>query len=154
LKLLEVAPTALIARAILVRGGAFRAEYECLDEGKKQRFFFVANLNPENDSKIMLFTATTQIERRRKHHGNRADIVLVPLDPMTYPDIKQACVIDCESPIKRTREEFNRGVHAREYAPLGALPSTVCLRIAAAVREARTLSPTEKRLIVAENHSR
>lgn len=85
-KLFEASPSAskLTLGALLVRGGAFWATYECHNEGMKRRLHVVANQNPAGDEKILLFTATTQIGKRRKHHKNRADLVLVPLDPAIY----------------------------------------------------------------------
>jgi hypothetical protein len=146
------APSAskLLLQTILVRGGAFLADYQFLDEGIKSRFFVVANLNPAADGKIILFSATTQIVSRRKHHGSRADVVLVPLEPTTYDGVLVPCVLDCESPIKRKRADFVKGVVDRDYKPLTTVPQTVMAKIVAAVRESRTLSAAEKRLILGE----
>lgn len=79
MKLFETdAANKLVLRTLLVPGGAFQASYEFLDEGVKSRLFVVANRSPATDEKIILFSTTTQIEKRRRHHGTRADLVLVP----------------------------------------------------------------------------
>jgi hypothetical protein len=144
------APSAskLLLQTLLVRGGAFMAKYQCFVEEAKVRFFVVANLNPANDDKIILFTATTQVSKRRKHHKARADLVLVPLDPATYGGVSEKCVLDCESPIKRKREDFLKDVEDRVYTPVTTVPEDIMAKIAAAVREARTLSVAEKRLVL------
>ena len=151
MKLFEAASaTKLVLRTILVRGGAFKAKYECLDEGEKTRFFVVANFDPEGSDKLILFTATTQVSKRRKHHRARADLVLVPLDPATYNGVSEVCVLDCESPIKRKKIDFLKDVQDRKYTPVTTVPEDVMQRIANSVREARTLSPAEKRLILGD----
>lgn len=138
-----------VLRAVLVPGGAFRALYECLDEGPKNRFFFVANREPANDQTIILFSPTTQIEKRRSHHRHRADLVLVPLDSTVYPDVTSPCVIDCESWIKRKRAVFEEQALAGLYSPRTPLPLRLLAKIRAGVSASRTLSPAEKRLILA-----
>lgn len=150
MKLFEKFPPDLLLRSLLQRGAGFKAEYECLNEGPKPRFFFVANLSPETDDKLILFTSTTQEEKRRAHHGSRADEVLVVLEPSTYPDISQRCVIDCESPVKRTRSVFEQQATSRLYTPVARLPEEYQEAISAAVRNARTLSAAEKRLVLGE----
>ncbi len=126
MKLFEAASaTKLLLRTILVRGGAFKAKYECLDEGEKTRFFVVANLNPEGADKLILFTSTTQIAKRRKRHKTRADLILVPLDPHTYDGVSEKCVVDCESPIKRKKADFLKGVENREYTPVTTVPESI-----------------------------
>ena len=109
-----------------------------------------ADLNPAADEKIILFTATTQEEKRRKHHGSRADLVLVTLEPAKYGGVTERCVLDCESRTIKSRAEFEKGASKREYTPLATLPDTIIAEIVAAVRESRTLSPAEKRLILGE----
>lgn len=150
MKLSEVAPSKLILQTILVRGGAFLADYEFDGKGVKSRYFVVANHNPANDETIILFTATTQIDKRRAHRKDRADVILVPLDPVTYDGVKAPCVLDCESAIRRKRADFVKHVEERKYMPLTTLPEIIMARVVAAVREARTLSPAEKRLILGE----
>ncbi len=148
MKLFEAAPPDLVLRTLLVQGGAFTAKYEFLDEGAKKRFFVVANLDPENADTIILFTSTTQITKRRKHHKERAGLVLVPLNPKTYDGVVEECVIDCESPIKRKQADFLRDVKGRQYAPVTSVPEDIMKMIIEAVKEARTLSLAEKRLIL------
>jgi hypothetical protein len=151
MKLFEAAGASkLLLQTILVRGGAFKARYECFDEGEKERIFVVANLKPTGDDKIMLFTATTQIHKRRKHHRARADLVLVPLDPLTYDGVTEKCVLDCESPVRRKRTDFLKDVEGHVYTPLTTVPESIMAKIVAAVRETRTLSPAEKRLILGD----
>jgi hypothetical protein len=151
MKLFEASSaSSLLRRTLLVRGGAFHARYECLDEGAKERFFVVANINPANDDRIILFTATTKIAKRRAHHGQRADRVLVQLDPNEYDGVTEACVLDCESPVKRARGAFLRDVDERKYEPAATVPGSIMNRIAAAVRASRTLSAAEKRLIIGD----
>jgi hypothetical protein len=155
MKLFEAASASnLLRQTLLARGGAFYATYECSDEGEKVRFFVVANINPANDEKIILFTATTQIRKRRAHHGKRADLVLVPLDPKSYNGVTQLCVLDCESPIKRKKEVFLKDVDDRKYTPAGSVPEPIMKQIVAAVRAARTLSAIEKSLVIGESEPR
>src|ERR1700688_1603937 len=149
MKLFEAASaSSLLRQTLLVRGGAFYAAYECLNEGEKIRFFVVANMNPANDGKLILFTATPQIKKRRAHHGKRADIVLVPLAPKKYNGVTQPCVLDCESPVKRAREIFLKDVDDRKYTPAGTVPEPIMTMIVAAVRASRQLSAVEKRLVI------
>jgi len=140
--------TRLVLQTILVRGGAFKAKYECFDEGQKDRFFVVANAKPVSDELLMLFTATTQITKRKKYHRNRADLVLVPLDPDTYDGVTEKCVLDCEFPIKRKRSDFIKHVDSHLYTPQTIVPDVIMAKIAVAVRQTRRLSLVEKRLVL------
>lgn len=147
-RLFDIFPTSLLLSSVLVPGGAFRAEYECLDEGLKLRFFFVINKRPETDEPIIMLTSTTKIEERRRHHGRRADQVLVPISPDEYPSLDRPSVLDCESPVKRKRAVFLAGVQNREYLPLPPLPERILERIRAGVSAARGISPIHKRLVL------
>lgn len=138
----------LVLRTLLVPGGAFQASYEFSDEGAKSRLFVVANRSPATDEKIILFSSTTQIDKRRKHHGGRADVILVPLDPKLYDGVTEPSVLDCESPVRRKRSDFVKHVEDHKYAPRTAVPASIMAKIVEAVRESRTLSPAEKRLIL------
>jgi hypothetical protein len=143
----------LLVQTLLARGGAFWSAYECLDEGEKERFFVVANVRPADDDKVILFTATTQVKKRRAHHGSRADVILVPLDPAIYDGVSSQCVLDCEFPIRRNRSAFLKDVDDRKYTPTTSMPESIMQRIVAAVRAARTLSTAEKRLVLGDPES-
>jgi hypothetical protein len=146
------APSAskLVLQTLLVRGGAFRARCEFLSEGPKERIFVVANLKPAEDATIILFSATTQIAKRRAHHKGRAALVLVPLDPADYSGVTEPCVLDCESPIKRKISDFVKHVEDRQYTPLTTAPEAIMTKIVLAVRAARSLSAVEKRLVLGD----
>ena len=151
MKLFEASSASkLVLQALLVRGGAFRAQYEFWGEGLKDRIFIVANQNPSGDGTIILFSATTQIAKRRLHHGDRADLVLVPLDPATYDGVTHPCILDCEFPVKRKLADFVRHVEDRKYSPLTTAPDSIMDRIVAAVRASRRLSAAEKRLVIGD----
>jgi hypothetical protein len=146
--LASVVPPALILKAILVRGGAFKATYQFSTEGLKERYFFVINRRPDADDKVVLLTASTQEEKRRQCHGARADVILVTVEPAEYSELRQRSVIDCESLIKRPRKDFEAQALARAYKPLPVLPESVIGRIVCAIAASRTLSTAEKRLIL------
>jgi len=145
----EVFPPELLLQAVLVRGGAFRADYEFWNEGLKERYFFVGNHEPHNDEKVLLFTSTTQIDKRQRHHRERAKLVLVEISKTDYPEIEQDSVIDCDCAIvRRARNDFEAQAKRREYRPLTPLPESIMAKICDAVRAAKTLSPVEKRTIL------
>lgn len=144
----SVMPPEWVLKAILKQGGAFKASHEFRDEGQKERYFFVANRSPASDELIVLLTPTTQIDKRRRHHRERADLVLVAVGPSDYVDIARPSVIDCESPIRWPRATFEAQALAGKYKPLPALPTAIFVRILAAISESRTLSLMEKRLIL------
>ena len=147
---LSEAPSAskLVTRTLLAHGGAFRAAYQFLDEGHKERIFIVANAAPASDQKIILFSPTTQIEKREAHHKSRASLVLVPLHPSMWDGVTEPCVLDCEAPVKRKVEDFLKHCEEHKYKPLTSVPEAIMQKVVAAVGESRTLSAAEKRLVL------
>jgi hypothetical protein len=120
-----------------------------MGEGEKDRFFFVANNDPQNSETIFLVTATTKIESRLKRHGARAGLVVVIVTRADYAELTEDSAVDCDCPIiKRPRAKFEAQARAKEYQPLPRLPEEIISKIHAAIASARTLSANDKRLIL------
>ena len=65
-------PPDILIKTILVPGGAFRMAYAFRDgEPEKYRYFFVLNKSPESSEVILVSTATTQVEKRKRARGAR-----------------------------------------------------------------------------------
>jgi hypothetical protein len=140
-------PTKVIEEQVLVRGGAFRMEYQFGTEGRKRRFFFILNLDPRSDQVLVVATATTKIEARR---ACRPPEVLVELTRRDCPDLDQDSLIDCSSAQPWPRDQLIHGIAGKSVQPLNPLPATVVDRLAKAVGAAKTLSPKIKRLVLRE----
>jgi len=140
-------PPKLIEEQILVRGGAFRMEYEFAEEGRKKRFFFILNFNPRSDQILVVATATTKIKARR---ACRPPEVLVELSRRDCPDLDQDSLVDCSSARSWPRDQLIRGIQRKSVQPLSPLPATVMDRLARAVGAAKTLPPKIKRLVLEE----
>jgi hypothetical protein len=135
---------------ILVPGGGFRAWHAFVTGGDKRRYFFIANAAPANDQKLVVYTSTTQIAKQRSRYGWRADDVLVHLDPGSYSEVAEACVIDCETPMEhlKTRAQLEALAGRERFAPLKPLPAAVRAKLCGAVAKCVTLTPWQKRLVL------
>ena len=76
-------PPEIVAKQIVVSGGAYRKyhKYGTETKGSKYRFFFILNKTPENDEKLIIVTSTTQITKRCKERFHK---VLVRIGPDEY----------------------------------------------------------------------
>ncbi len=150
-ELWESFPDDLLLGSVLVQGGAFRTPYEFGTEaapGEKWRYFFVVSLNPVDCDEILLLTATTRIEKRRKVRDPRT---LVELDPGTYPELDRVSVIDCNSLVPFPRDLLKRRIRERRFRPLDPLPDEVLRKVLAAISESKLVSPADRRLVLPED---
>lgn len=141
-------PPHLIRQSIIVPGGAFQAKYEFRQEGEKVRYFFILNQSPRDDAELVVVTATTQVERRRRH---RPQEVLVSITPADYEPLSKRSVVDCESAQTWPQSQLIERIAQREIRPLEPLPDEIMQKIHKAVAVAKTLSPHVKRLVLGED---
>ncbi len=130
---------------ILVPGGAFLMLHEFTNEGRKRRFFFILNREPQRDSVLLLVTATSNICGRLRHRGEGPVVIVSPGE---YPPLPLRSAIDCASAEERRRSELFAWATRPDFAVLDPLPRAVLCRLRQAVAVAKTLTPTQKELVL------
>jgi len=110
-------PLDVIKKQILVSGGAFLKTHQFRRESEKKRPFFILNLHPEKDNKLITVNPTTKIERRKRY---RAAEVLVEITPDEYSGVQEHSIVDCESYIIWYKPVFETQI--QEMQPLEPLP--------------------------------
>lgn len=144
-KLWEKMPAEMLAGSIFVPGGAFRMNFQFADEGMKFRYLFVLNHNPQTNKLIILATATTNIEGRKKCRDSSE---LVELGPNEYDELEKQSVIDCSSPFEIGKNVLEKRIASKEIIPLSALPPEIFSQIKNAVRGSKIVRPDIKKRIL------
>jgi hypothetical protein len=147
-RLLNSFPPEKIKKTILAAGGAFRKKHEYRNEGEKSRYFFILNRFPEKDDRLIIVTATTKIQQRKKH---RLPQVLVEIKPKDYPSLEEHSIIDCESAVIWNRAKFEEQINKGEVEPLATLPDFILEKLRTAISFSRILAPIDKRLVLGED---
>ena len=148
-RLLDSFPPERIKREVFVSGGAFRKKHEFKSEGEKKRFFFILNRFPKEDDRLIIVTATTQIEKRKQHRPLK---VLVEITPREYSPLERNSVIDCESAFVRPRQLLEKEIHDHQIEPLVPLRVSILKRLCEAISHSRTLAPIDKQLVLGEEN--
>jgi len=142
-------PPSTIQNHVLKPGGAFRKEYEYEDEGEKPRYFFILNRSPEQDKQLVIVTATTRIEPRKKARESDPK-VLVEIKPHEYGVLKRRSVVDCASAKLWEKKKLMDDMEEKRIEPLERLPKDILEKMRFAIRRAKTLPRETKRLVLGD----
>ena len=143
-------PPEIVAKQIIVSGGAYRKvhEYGTETKGPQRRYFFILNKNPENDKDLIVVTSTLQKTSRRKARYYK---VLVTVGPNEYNSLPEESLIDCNSAEKISKSDIVNWIKDQKITPLPPLPNSVLNRLRDAIKHSSTLNTKEKRLVLGNN---
>ena len=142
-------PPEFISKHIFIPGGAFRKHHEFQDEGEKNRFFFVLNANPQQDTVIVLATATTKIEKLVHRYRDRPE-VLVAIRHCDYEPLPESSIVNCEAALALPKSRVQQAIDNHEIELLPPLPSDILERLRNAISKCKVIPPEDKRLILGE----
>lgn len=72
----------------------------------KQHYFVVININPVNDTVIILLCASSQIISKRRFRSNCPQETLIEISPTQYIGFTKKSIIDCNDPFLRSIDEI------------------------------------------------
>ncbi len=141
-------PDEIRIQGILTQGGAFKTK---LSKDAHERFYFVLNNNPQDDTIIVLSTSTTQFELHRNCPGG--DDVHLPLSPKDYAPFFKNCLICCNRPVIVNKESFIKRLQSGNYELLPPLSPTILEKIKHRIAKSPVVEPKIKQMILGSNNS-
>jgi len=69
-------------------------------------YFIVLNINPREDTVILLVCASSQIDKIIKRRRTCPNNTLIEISPDEYPDFKVTSIIDCNVVFERTIDQL------------------------------------------------
>ncbi|OXU14699.1 hypothetical protein [Sedimentisphaera salicampi] len=131
-------------------GAAFRAVLQ--EENEKFRFYFIVNLDPQNQDRLLMLTATSRIESVRNKFPEE---VLVLIKKSDFPNLERDSLINCEMARVKLKKQLRKSLlKAKENGKLlflDPLPESLLLKVRSAIAKCKTIPPIDKKLAVAED---
>ena len=140
-------PEHLKLQGILTQGGAFKAQLSI--NPKKERYYFVLNVDPKTDTVLVLVTSTTDFFPHKSCAG--ADDVHINLSVQDYTELSANCLICCDRPRKMPKATLERELKTQKYTLLKPLPKPVLDRILVGIEKSPVVTSDIKELVLGGN---
>lgn len=101
---MEIPPEVQIKSTIRLGSVYYFAE-ESL-HSPEPHYFIVLNIDPQEDTVILLVCASSQIDKVIKRRQTCPSDTLIKIAPNQYPDFKVASIIDCNIVFKQTIDQL------------------------------------------------
>jgi hypothetical protein len=139
-------PEDIKIQGILTQGGAFKTK---LPKDSYERFYFILNHSPQDDTIIVLSTSTTQFELHRNCPGG--DDVHLPLSPNDYKPFYKECLICCNWINSYPKESILKLLKSCKFEILPPLPLDIIEKIKLGVAKSPRIPPKIKNIILGTN---
>lgn len=98
-------PPEIKIKSTIQPGSVYYFEEETLNS-PEPHYFIVININPQEDTVILLVCASSQIDKVLKRRRTCSVETLVKISPTQYADFKTDSIIDCNSVFERTVDQL------------------------------------------------
>jgi hypothetical protein len=109
--LVEIPPEIAI-KSTIQPGSVYYFPEESL-HSTEPHYFVVININPLNDSAIILTCSSSKIEKVKSRRKSCPSVTLIEINPIQYPDFSIQSIIDCnvifEKSISQIVEKLSSG---------------------------------------------
>jgi hypothetical protein len=137
-------PPDLKFKGVLRQGAAFKAQLSI--NPKKERFYFVLNVDPQTDTVLVLVTSTTDFWRHEACGGG--DEVHINLSPSDYDELTANCLVCCNLPQKILKSKLEKELASRKYILLKPLPAELLNDILNGIEKSSVVSSDIKELVL------
>ena len=105
---------------------------------REPHWFIVANINPLNDTLILLTCITSKVDKRKEHAFNSglSPDTLVEIGPDDYNELELPSIIDCNSPSETTKEKLISRLEKNELRITKTVYLNVCIYISTCLSRA------------------
>ena len=141
-------PKNLKIQGVLIQGGAFKVK---LPNINKERFYFVLNQNPQDDTIIVLSTSTTAFDLHKSCRGGND--VHINISPEDYKPFPVHCLICCDRPVRYNKTELIEILQSEKFDLLPQLPSAILERIKNGIAKSPAVEPKIKQMILGPDNT-
>ena len=141
-------PTNIKFNGVLIQGGAFKARIDSFND-PYPRYYFVLNINPQNDEVLVLSSSTTDF--RSHENCESGDVVHICLTKEDYEEFTKPCIICCDRPKKISKAVLEAELESKGFSLLRAFPESSLQQVLEGILKSKVVTGDIKALVLGDD---